>query len=142
MTVIRSRTDDTQRTPGGHVLRGEEVDPTPSRRSRATLRTLDDVAAELARLYRRAERGQIPASDASRLTYMLTSLAKVLEAARQPPLPNTDMLEHDNMLLPPSLADLYQAMQTLRMDRLKETLQDEQQPVELGPFTSTGSDVT
>ena len=59
--------------------RGFSDDPTP-RRSRATLRTLDDVAVELARLYRRAERGRIPTADASRLAYILTSLGKVIEA--------------------------------------------------------------
>jgi hypothetical protein len=51
------------------------------KRSRATLRTLEDAPVELARLYRRAERGQIPIADASRLTHILTSLGKVLEAA-------------------------------------------------------------
>lgn len=125
MTVIRSRTDDTQRAPGGHVLRGEEVDPTPSRRSRATLRTLDDVAAELARLYRRAERGQIPAADASRLTYMLTSLAKVLEVAQQARLPVADA-ECKAAALVPGLADLYQAIHALGLDRLEEITHDAQ----------------
>ncbi len=61
--------DDPQgQAPGGFL-----ADHTP-RRSRATLRTLDDVALELAKLYRRAERGQIPTADASRLAYILTSL--------------------------------------------------------------------
>lgn len=54
-----------------HALIGEAM----------TLRTLDDVAVELARLYRRAERGQIPTADASRLAYILTSLGKVIEAS-------------------------------------------------------------
>lgn len=52
-----------------------------SKRSRATLRTLDDVAVELARLYRRAERGQIPTADAAKLTYILHTLGRVLEAS-------------------------------------------------------------
>lgn len=67
--------DSQGQEPGGFL-----DDPTP-RRSRATLRTLDDVAVELARLYRRAERGQIPTADASRLAYILTSLGKVIEAS-------------------------------------------------------------
>lgn len=116
MIVIRSRTDATQRSPGGHVLRGEAIDPTPSRRSRATLRTLDDVAAELARLYRRAERGQIPTADASRLTYVLTSLAKVLEVARNMPPSNTESLPAD-ATLPLGLRDFYQAVKALRIER-------------------------
>lgn len=66
--------------PQGQAPGGFLDDPTP-RRSRATLRTLDDVAVELARLYRRAERGQIPTADASRLAYILTSLGKAIEAA-------------------------------------------------------------
>ena len=66
--------------PRGQAPGGFQVDHTP-RRSRATLRTLDDVAVELARLYRRAERGDIPTADASRLAYILTSLGKVIEAA-------------------------------------------------------------
>jgi hypothetical protein len=69
-----------------HDQQGQEpsgflADPPTPRRSRATLRTLDDVAVELARLYRRAERGDIPTPDASRLAYILTSLGKVLEAS-------------------------------------------------------------
>jgi hypothetical protein len=66
--------------PQGQAPGGFLDDPTP-RRSRATLRTLDDVAVELARLYRRAERGQISTADASRLAYILTSLGKVIEAS-------------------------------------------------------------
>jgi len=67
--------DAQSQAPGGFL-----DDPTP-RRSRATLRTLDDVAVELAKLYRRAESGQIPTADASRLAYILTSLGKVIEAS-------------------------------------------------------------
>lgn len=66
--------------PQGQAPGGFLDDHTP-RRSRATLRTLDDVAVELARLYRRAERGQIHTADASRLAYILTSLGRVLEAS-------------------------------------------------------------
>jgi len=66
--------------PQGQEPSGFLADPPIPRRSRTTLRTLDDVAVELARLYRRAERGQIPTADASRLTYILTCLGKVIEA--------------------------------------------------------------
>lgn len=64
--------------PQGQAPGGFLDDPTP-RRSRATLRTLDDVAVELARLYRKAERGQIPTADAAKLTYILHTLGRVLE---------------------------------------------------------------
>lgn len=67
------------------------------------------VAAELARLYRKAERGQIPTADASRLAYMLTSLGKVIEAAQQA---KAQSLIHGTIteILPPSLADFYAQM--------------------------------
>lgn len=64
----------------GSTGAGSGVYP-PPRRSRATLRTLDDVAAELARLYRRAERGDMHTADASRLAFILVSLGKVIEAS-------------------------------------------------------------
>ncbi len=54
--------------------------PTPQR-SRATLVTLGDVRRELAKLYRKAERGQIPTADASRLAFILMSLGKVIETS-------------------------------------------------------------
>ena len=80
MSVKKGRAIAVVHDPQGHEPSGFLDDPTP-RRSRATLRTLDDVAIELARLYRRAERGQIQTADASRLAYILTSLGKVIEAS-------------------------------------------------------------
>lgn len=59
---------------------GSPSGPTP-RRSRATLATLNDVAAELARLYRRADRGEIAPGDATKMAFILVSLGRVLEAA-------------------------------------------------------------
>lgn len=118
MIVTKTRAVATAGEPLSQAPRGFQGDP-PPRRSRAILRTLDDVAVELARLYRRAERGQIPTADASRLAYMLTSLAKVMEAARQAPLPTPESLKV-NTVQPLGLADLYQAMETLQMDRLEE----------------------
>ena len=81
MSVKKGRAIAVVHDPQGQEPSGFLADPYTPRRSRATLRTLDDVAVELARLYRRAERGQIPTADASRLAYILTSLGKVLEAS-------------------------------------------------------------
>ncbi len=101
--------------PQGQALRGAGDGPTP-RRSRATLRTLDDVAAEHARLYRRAERGDIATADASRLAYMLTCLGKAIEAAAQAngQTVNGTVVE----LLPPTLADFYESVRTVQAERL------------------------
>lgn len=81
MSVKKGRAIAVVHDPQGQEPSGFLADPHTPSRSRATLRTLDDVAVELARLYRRAERGQIPTADASRLAYILTSLGKVLEAS-------------------------------------------------------------
>lgn len=75
--AIATVSDPQGQAPGGFDVVGGGV----PKRSRATLRTLDDVAVELGRLYRRAERGDIPTADASRLAYILTSLGKVIEAS-------------------------------------------------------------
>lgn len=80
MSVKKGRAIAVVQHPQDQAPGGFLDDPTPHR-SRATLRTLDDVAVELGRLYRRAERGQIPTADASRLAYILTSLGKVIEAS-------------------------------------------------------------
>lgn len=56
-----------------------EGEPTP-RRQRLPLRTQDDVAAELARVYRAAKQGAMPTQDATRLAYILTQLRQTIEA--------------------------------------------------------------
>ena len=48
-------------------------------RLRLKLKTLDDVVAELARLYRAARAGSIETSDASRLANMLAILGRLIE---------------------------------------------------------------
>lgn len=63
------------------ALRGSALAPTPRVRSRVPLRSLDDVAAELARVYRMADRGGIEWSEATKRAFVLTTLGKVLEAA-------------------------------------------------------------
>lgn len=52
----------------------------PLSRSRVSLRSLDDVAAELARVYRRADRREIEWPEATKRAFVLTTLGKVLEA--------------------------------------------------------------
>lgn len=52
--------------------------PTP-RPKHVKLATVQDVARELARLYRQSRAGFVPPADASRLTYMLNTLAGLIE---------------------------------------------------------------
>lgn len=56
----------------GQVLRAI---PTPQLK----LATIDDCRREMARVYRDARTGQTETADASRLVYMLTSIAKMIE---------------------------------------------------------------
>lgn len=62
--------------------RGSGGAPTSPRRLRLPLATLDDVARELARVYRSARAGDIKAGDATRLAFILSTLGKVIEAAQ------------------------------------------------------------
>jgi hypothetical protein len=55
--------------------------PTPLSRSRVALRSLDDVAAELARVYRLADRCAITMENATKRAYILHTLGKVIEAS-------------------------------------------------------------
>ena len=52
--------------------------PTPGR-WKAQLNTLEGVRRELARIYREAESGKRDTADASRLTFMLGQIGKLLE---------------------------------------------------------------
>ena len=52
--------------------------PAPGRR-KAQLNTLEGVRRELARIYREAESGKRDTADASRLTFMLGQIGKLLE---------------------------------------------------------------
>lgn len=56
----------------GQVLRAI---PTPQLK----LATIEDCRREMARVYRAARTGQTDTADASRLVYMLTSIAKMIE---------------------------------------------------------------
>ena len=52
--------------------------PTPGRR-KAVLNSLDGVRREMARVHRDAEEGRRDTSEASKLTYMLAQIGKILE---------------------------------------------------------------
>ena len=52
--------------------------PTP-RPKHIKLATVQDVANELARLYRHSRAGRVPPADASRFAYMLNTLAGLIE---------------------------------------------------------------
>ena len=52
--------------------------PAPGRR-KAQLNTLEGIRRELARIYREAESGKRDTADASRLTFMLGQIGKLLE---------------------------------------------------------------
>jgi hypothetical protein len=60
---------------------GRVLSPTPKRAKHIKLATVQQVADELARLYRQTRAGGIETAEASRLTYMLNTLAGLLETA-------------------------------------------------------------
>lgn len=45
------------------------------------LNTIDAVAVEMARVYRQARAGEIPLQDATRLSFILAQLGKLMETA-------------------------------------------------------------
>jgi hypothetical protein len=76
--MTKTRLKGTPRIPetiDGATLR---LLPAPRRR-KPQLTTLEGVRSELARLYREAEAGKRDTQEASRLTYILTQIGKVLE---------------------------------------------------------------
>ena len=54
--------------------------PSPRRRGPA-LETLTDVCREMARVYRGMRHGRIDSQDATRMTYVLTQIAKIIQTA-------------------------------------------------------------
>jgi len=52
--------------------------PTPRRRG-PVLETLPDVRREMARVYRQMRHGRIDTQDATRMTYVLTQIAKIIQ---------------------------------------------------------------
>lgn len=55
--------------------------PRQKRPRHIPLNSLDDVRAELSRLYRHARAGEVATQDATRLGYLLSSLARIIEGA-------------------------------------------------------------
>jgi hypothetical protein len=65
---------------GAEVLMNTDTEPEviPRRRYRPALNSVARVREELAKVYRAARNGEIALSDATRLTYMLDKLARML----------------------------------------------------------------
>ena len=58
------------------------VTPLPSPRRRGpVLETLTDVRREMARVYRHMRHGRIDTQDATRMTYVLSQIAKIIQTA-------------------------------------------------------------
>lgn len=60
---------------------GAEVQETRAERLRLPLATVMDCRREAARVYRLARSGRMPIESASRLSFMLTSLARMIEGS-------------------------------------------------------------
>lgn len=60
------------------VIQGKELTVRPPPRPRLRLTTVREVRRELAKLYTEARTGKIETSDATRLAYLLTSLANMI----------------------------------------------------------------
>ena len=73
---------DTIRSTESQRGRGGEGSPIPPRRQRLPLSSLEEVAREMARVYRGARSGEIAVSDATKLAFILSTLAKALEAVQ------------------------------------------------------------
>lgn len=62
------------------ALAGNDTASTPAR-SRVSLRTLVEVAEELARVYRLADRGRMEWAEATKRAFILSTQGKLIEAA-------------------------------------------------------------
>ena len=69
-------------TPAERVIAEDVPEGTPLVPGRIRLRSVDDVRAEMARVYREVRSKKLSAADGARLIYMLTQLARVVEVAR------------------------------------------------------------
>jgi hypothetical protein len=62
------------------AITGEVRTPTPSR-YRAKLDTVGDIKREVAKLYRESRSGLMDVNDLSKYSYVLNSLAKIIETS-------------------------------------------------------------
>src|SRR5574340_1156591 len=74
-TGIDARTNYTMKSNESRGLRVISGSPTP----RLDLSSIDAVRREMARLYREAKAGNIATADASRLAFILSQVAKLIE---------------------------------------------------------------
>jgi len=63
------------------VVNAEAAPPPLAKRYRCKLDTLSDCRREMGRVYRECRSGLVETSDASRLTYIISSIAKVIESS-------------------------------------------------------------
>jgi hypothetical protein len=75
--VIEKRTASGPARP---LARRSKRGATPAPR-RIRLRTLDDIAVEMAKCYKQARSGEIDSGDLSRYVYALSQLGKIVEVA-------------------------------------------------------------
>lgn len=61
--------------------RSDEAPPVKPKRVRVKLQTIDDIKAEMARLYRQARAGAVRVEDASRLANMLSIHGRLIEGS-------------------------------------------------------------
>ncbi len=67
-----------QNSPNGHDVTGG---PTRVRRRRPDLATLIDVRREMSKVYREMRLKKVECADGTKLTYVLSNIAKLIEAA-------------------------------------------------------------
>ena len=65
----------------GKTGRVEPLPPARGKRYRCELDTLADVRREMAKVYREARSGLLDVQDASKFTWMLSSIGKVIEGS-------------------------------------------------------------
>lgn len=61
------------------IENAKKPDPRPRKKRVGSLKTVGQIISESARLYREARRGEIPASDASKLASILTGMRQAVE---------------------------------------------------------------
>lgn len=73
--------NDEKTTPQVEVLQPPPPPAKPPRGSRAALSKLSHIRTELAAVYREARSGKLATEEATRLCYLLHTLARIIEAS-------------------------------------------------------------